>query len=450
MIEHYPRTARLVNRFKLGADPEFVMSDAWGHYVFAENLGMTTLTAFGCDMAGRQAEIRAYPSRFALEVIASIMDSLRWMAYVYPQSLDANWNAVAFNGRDGCGGHVHFGRRRPNRDLDINTLDQVARLLGKYDVFDRKGIADRREHTHYGDLGDVRPQKHGYEYRTFPTQLSSPWLAYFTLVLSKLSVFVGTPPEDKEGVLKLFKAFECRDDDAAIALRAVELFGFPKQFNTDFKKNWGISLTTTPTKWDRFFFPSMIKPSQRTCESLFNLFTRGIAPLAELPTCNWEPYLLPDKVYKVRVQQHTMGHAPDIAMNLVSKHIPVQIRVGGNFDIGTPIVLPTQKIAKALNQEKIRCTTDRNFDAIYLTIPKEANQSIAACNLIKTILADMNLFPVRRASKLSEGWGPWETVEYAGAKEKPKLGKIVAHITAPQEVVAPRVKKPTYRVEEDF
>src|SRR5208283_5077910 len=53
---------RFVNNFYVGADPEFVfMRD--GKYTPAESMGFDTLKAFGCDMSGRQAEIRAYPSR---------------------------------------------------------------------------------------------------------------------------------------------------------------------------------------------------------------------------------------------------------------------------------------------------------------------------------------------------------------------------------------------------
>src|SRR6266446_1625709 len=168
-ITSYPKTPRLCNRFKLGADPEFTFQGKDGSYIYAENLGLTTLTGFGCDMSGRQAEIRAYPSRFALEVVASIADSLRWMGGVENGvTLGLNWQATAFNGKDGCGGHIHFGRRRPQ-------------------------LRERQTLTpgHYGKAGDIRVTNHGYEYRTPSTPLSSPWLTYFTLVVNKLMVYHG-------------------------------------------------------------------------------------------------------------------------------------------------------------------------------------------------------------------------------------------------------------------
>lgn len=434
-IKHYPNTARLVNRFKLGGDPEFVMADPWGRYVHAETLGMNTLQSFGCDMAGRQAELRAYPSRFALEVVASMLDSLRWMGHVYPASLNNNWNAVTYNGKDGCGGHVHFGRRRPNREKDIEVLDKVNSYLVRAGIFDVKGYCDRMERTHYGRSGDFRVQGHGYEYRTFPTQLSSPWLTYLTLVVSKLAVFTGTPPiagAPKATIVELLKRFEDLDDDAAIVLQAIQMLGMPCQTNTDFKRNWGVSLypSLVETDFSRFFFPSMNKPRQETNEDLFNLFINGAELPVRAPVPTWEPFALPQGVQKIRVQAHTLGHAPDIAMNLLSRFVSVGIYVGDRWTIASPIKLPRDAISRAIRQD-IRFLEDKTYSELSLYIPAGANKSLTECRRIKSILSNIELFPVVRANELATAdWSRWDSlgVEKPKAK-KAKLGRIVAHVT---------------------
>lgn len=440
-IEHFPRTPRLVNRFKLGADPEFVMHDAWGRYVHAETLGMNTLQSFGCDMAGRQAELRAFPSRFALEVVASMCDSLRWMGRVYPESLANNWNAVAFNGKDGCGGHIHFGRRRPNREKDIEVLDKVNNYMVRAGIFDIKGYCDRRERTHYGRQGDFRTQGHGYEYRTFGTQLSSPWLTYLTLVVSKLAVYTGTPPTSdasKATIVDLLSRFEHLDDDAAIALQAIAKLGMPCQTNTDFKQRWGVSPYPVPVTipLNRLYFPSMNAPRQETNEDLFELFVNGKELPVRSPVPTWEPFVLPKDVHKIEVQAHTLGHAPDIGMNLVSKFAPISIYVGDICTIETGFKLPKDAIRRALGVD-VRFVDTPEMKQISFGIGSGANKSLTVCRKIKSVLSDFELFPVVKASNLAvTDWSTWEKLLTTGSKKKKaKLGRIVGHVMRQEEEV---------------
>lgn len=452
-ITSYPRTARLVNRFMLGADPEFVMSDAWGRYIYAETLGMTTLQGFGCDMAGRQAEVRAYPSRFALEVVASVMEALRWMALVHPESLECNWNAVAYNGKDGCGGHVHFGRRRPNRKSDIKVLDSVTDYLLESNVLDKEGFAQRQTGTHFGQHGDFRPQRHDYEYRTLPTQLSSPWLTYFTLVVSKLAVFSGVTPliGPSSAFIDMLKQYEDRDDDAAIALQAIKQHGLPRQTRTDFKVNWGITryLNLPKVAFDKFFFPSMFEPRRETCEDLFELLIHGKALPVRMPVPNWEPYALPNDVFKVGVQPHTLGHAPDVAMNLLSKGVKVRVNVHQADAIYTPIPLPKAKIRKAWGSQ-IHYREGREYDSIQLYLSTETNKSLERCRKAKAILSDPELFPVCKPDQLNKvDWSRWTSMNGKSTKPEPaKLGRVVAHVIG--KPLEPKIPKSRYADEGDF
>src|SRR6266478_6571306 len=392
-ITSYPKTPRLVNRFCLGGDPEFTFQGKDGSYIYAENLGLTTLTGFGCDMSGRQAEIRAYPSRFALEVVASIADSLRWMGAVQSGStLAYNWQATAYNGKDSCGGHIHFGRRRPQlRQLDTDILDSTTKRLLHEGIFDRYSFVERqRTPGHYGKAGDIRVTNHGYEYRTPSTPLSSPWLTYFTLVVNKLMVYHGqslTNPKPVEGFVELLKMYEDVDDDAAIALSALRKFGIPRESKEDFKGKWGVSSGLPALEKCNRFFPSMIKGEDSTCRELFRHFMDGLDIPCRWPKPTWGPYFLPIGFQPVNVQPHTLGHLPDVAMNLISKNITVSVNVGDRFTIHSGIPLPLKEIGEALSTgvSDVRSRPPLSVPAIVLTVPGNFKNSLTQCKLLHDV-----------------------------------------------------------------
>ncbi len=297
----FPTAPRLVNHFSLGADPEFAFVDKNQRYIHAEKLGMNTLLPFGCDMAGRQAELRAYSSRFVLEVVASLVDTLRWIPSFYATN-SLQWLAPAFINRDGCGGHVHFGRKRPTRDAEIDILNSITNLLTKMGVFDIQGTKDRTDLTNFGKLGDFRFQSHGYEYRTFPTWLSSPWVAYLTLVISKLALHFGTPityvnGKEKIQLINLLRLYRYLDDDAAIALKAWSLWGTPQYNAMCFKTRWGVYdgpvySALNKKNIQEYYFPSSLKPEEATIRELLYLFLTGTPLKLRDPQPTWEPFQL--------------------------------------------------------------------------------------------------------------------------------------------------------------
>ncbi len=445
-ITSYPRTPRLVNRFKLGADPEFTFQGKDGSYIYAENLGLTTLTGFGCDMSGRQAEIRAYPSRFALEVVASIADSLRWMGTVGNGAVLAlNWQATAFNGKDGCGGHIHFGRRRPQlRELDTNILDSTTKRLLHEGVFDRHSFLERqRTPGHYGKAGDIRVTNHGYEYRTPSTPLSSPWLTYFTLVVNKLMVYHGQSsmqPKAAEWFIELLKLYEDKDDDAAIVLSALRKFGIPRESKEDFKGKWGVSSgLPDPEKCTRFF-PSMIKGEESTCRELFRHFMDGLDIPCRWPKPTWEPYFLPKGFQLVNMQPHTLGHLPDVGMNLISKGVTVNVSVSDRFTINSGIPLPIKEIKEALiaGISDIRYTSSLTAPAISIGVPKNFKDSLTQCKLLHDVLSNTELFPVCKAENFSQtDWSKWDNLKPATMAPNIMQGKVIAKVEGKKKVVAP-------------
>ena len=182
-----PKVLRLINRFSIGADPEFSLEEK-GEQVYGSTLGLKTGLAYGADLNGRLLELRPSPSRFALEVVASLWSTLKWFYRTVPTARNTVWVAGAWHNQDGLGGHVHLGQKKKPTD-EIKALDTVVRILAGAEVYNERHLLLRRERSEYGRWGDIRPQPHGYEYRVFPSWLGSPLEAYLSLVLSKLVVY---------------------------------------------------------------------------------------------------------------------------------------------------------------------------------------------------------------------------------------------------------------------
>jgi hypothetical protein len=449
-IEIYPRTARLVNRFSLGSDPEFILNSASGKYVYAESCGLTTSRAFGADMAGRQAEIRAYPSKFALKVVASIVDSLRWMAYVHlAETGPLVWSAISYNGKDGCGGHIHLGRRRPNRQEDAKLLDELCGTLIRTGVFNKRLFDNRAYNTHYGKYGDIRPQSHGYEYRTLPTQMASPWLTYFVLVVNKLLIYDRNLSKT---IPELLYEYKDRDDDAAIALQALQKWGMPTEDTSDFRTRWGVPMwdasQLVPNSLDDRFFPSVIKPEEDTCHELFEYLTQGTQMPLRTPPPTWEPYRLPMGFYNLKAMKHTLGHLPDVIKDLVSKGRRVELAVSEDyFGIYHDVPLPQREIRQALGShvDRVAFYPQAN-EGIKIYVPRGFNKSLGQCKMLHDLLSNTNLFPVCKAVDYKTvDWSRWDNPS-VGTPKAP-LGRLKEHFVGkpPEPKVEPVVRKrPVY------
>lgn len=309
-FESLPCSHRLVNRFMIGADPEFVLVDPIrGTHVSMEGLGLHVGPAFGSDLCGRIAELRPAPSRFVLDVVASIMTELRWMALTNTSLREYNWVSKPYIGRDGVGGHVHLGRKRAEyQDKEIKALDRLFQILTTGEVFHKEGVAERRRQTKYGHLGDFRPQRHGYEYRSMPTWLESPWLAYLTLTMAKLTTYNPTLVSGtianvapRKFIRNLLAFYKSMDDDALIAYNALETLGFPVQLGTDFRPAWGLVYPEDVTLKAQYI-PEIIEGSTEDKEALFNHFQTGRPIQPTIPVAYWKKDLPTD--YELALHYH--------------------------------------------------------------------------------------------------------------------------------------------------
>jgi Phage phiEco32-like COOH.NH2 ligase-type 2 len=308
---------RLINHFMLGADPEFVFTDGNQRYD-ARDVGLRAGPAFGADNNGRLVELRAAPSRHALAVLASMWLALRWMPIFYPDVLRFVWRAGSYYASDGLGGHVHFGRKRLKlRDREVAVLDRLSHLMFQAGLFDREEGRLRVQRAQgapaghpYGALGDVRSQAHGYEYRTLPSWIDNPWLAYFVLVASKLVVqrpeyVAPLAPRDHEltaeqarNQLRLLLAYYAPlDDDARLAFAILMRQGPPRHGSgQDLKPSWGIysnNIFGTAPQGAPDVLPTVIEPTPEDLRELADSMLTGRLP-EELPLrANWAPLTLP-------------------------------------------------------------------------------------------------------------------------------------------------------------
>jgi Phage phiEco32-like COOH.NH2 ligase-type 2 len=430
----------LINRFMIGADPEYVYTSITGDYVFAQELELDTLTAFGCDMSGRQAELRAHPSKFALEVLASVLDTLRWAWAMRSNTRTYNWNAscyVNIAGRsDGCGGHIHFGRKRPQRKNEILALDGITKVLVSAGVLDRDGHMNRQQRTDYGKYGDFRLQDHGYEYRTMPTWLSNPLVAYTSLVASKLAVLLHSPLKAIRPRLQLeslVRSFQTKDDDAAILAKALEVIGFPTHDGSNFAPRWGLG-SPTNVDYHKHYVPTSIPPDPTTVQELYEYFVRGTPIPVRNPRPTWDLYTLPKDVYKATGQPHYSG-IPEIAQGLLSNGVKLHVGTPVHtMVIQSQVTLDPRKVQSwfreifgphgQVDYQQLRATPARTPQIIVMpmaSIMKDRKANLHICRKVKQFLANPEVFPVCLAKDFSKtkflpSYAPKEGVkrQYAG------------------------------------
>jgi hypothetical protein len=265
------RPRRLINHFKIGADPEFhlVAQHARRRIAAAEFVEAGGDGIYGADGSGRQAELRAYPSRSVLEVVTSLGEALyAFYANVRPVR-DLIWWPVPFAFGDGCGGHIHFGRmRKPLQKIEVARLNNVTRSLLDAMILDSEGQQQRVESTRYGDYGDVRAQPFGYEYRTMPVWLQSPATAHCVLTAAKLAVLhTGAFPKTREHWALFFRLYAGKDDDARLAQYAVQ---HTQCTVTCCRPNWGLT-NLNPTPVPAFLAP----PSPRNVQAVETAIRTG-------------------------------------------------------------------------------------------------------------------------------------------------------------------------------
>lgn len=424
---------RYVNRFKVGADPEFVFVTQ-GTRMDARGLGLQQGLAFGMDNNGRLVEIRPYPSRSALNVVASILSTLRWMAVLKPETLKYEWTAGAWVQGDGIGGHVHFGRKRPGRDMEVKALDALDDELIAVRAYPVQEVARRRQGDghgqHYGLPGDIRLQLHGYEYRSFPSWLDSPELAFLTITLSKLVVQnpeltqgympLISPDRHFQRIRNLLAYYKDTDDDARLALCMISK-KLPFHLGGDFKKRWGIDgavLGPTPAIE---FIPSSVKPSVDEIKEVFQHLMGERPLLNRVPVPNWGP-LVPLEGYEMVMKRtNTYGAKGlgelvwDVCQHKEFRHSFVSIKLGTGvfFSIPRSLAARLPEGWKKFCGERVAVHSD---DAVIYSYEK--SREAATFSECRRLLLE-TVFPFWKIGQIkSDSWEQW--LAGAGKKKAPK------------------------------
>lgn len=440
-------TPRLVNHFMLGADPEFVFAHG-GKRRDASAFRLKTGLFVGADQNGRLVEVRPKADRSALRVVASILSSLRWLAALKPDTLAYNWEAGAWKYDDGIGGHIHFGRKTPNRALEIIALNGLAHVLYSLGVFPADEQARRMQgdahRQRYGLPSDYRLQVHGYEYRSLPSWLDSPWLAYLCIVLGKLAVHqpeLVAPWEAHmqptvDNLRNLLGYYKGLDDDAALALYALDILGLPQHIGGDFKGRWGIHALQVTTRKDINVWPTSVAPSADDVQDLFNYFTLGSPPEYRQPKASWAPTTVPDDFVLCTDNQDTRGQVGvgELLWDMVCHvHHPVTI-VGS--DHKNLMWISPDLVAKMPPDWKQRIHAIA--PGIQVSRANEGNRKIGISKdlrqakkiqLTKAVLTS-GLFPLWRVSEATEE-------KFRAWRQVPQAPKVVATVNRGVQVYPP-------------
>ena len=446
-----PVGQRLANHFMLGADPEFVFHDS-AQRKDARQFGLKAGPAFGADNNGRLVELRPQPSRSALSVLASLWLAMRWMTVFHPATLNENWRSGGFYEGDGLGGHIHFGRKRIKfRDREVAVLDRLTHLQFVAGVFDREEgrLRVRRAQGFpvgqpYGALSDVRQQPHGYEYRTLPSWIDNPWLAYFNLVVAKLAVAfpdmvapLSTTDAELSGerarsqMRMLLAYFSPTDDDARLATTILTARGFPQHASgLDFKANWGLFVGPLQTKMKVVapkVFPECIPPSPEDETELALSMFEGRPPEALALKPSWVPSDLPLGYVHAITEIDTKG-APglgEFVMQLCCRQDdPVRFKGLGHGPLAFSLPKSLIRHPKALElTRKIGMGMDFRADDRHICINASKDFPLERLLEARTHIVESGLFPLWDISNVQvESYGIWQRAQDQGRSRK--LGKV--------------------------
>lgn len=461
-----PKEPRLVNRYLIGADPEFFMVDTAGRYSHAEAHGLNTLTAFGCDLAGRQAELRVAPSRFIVESIASIVETLRWMVTAYPSTGETIWSSLPFlaggpHGVDGAGGHVHLGRKNCVLEDQVGSLDGATKLCLHSGILSLELFNQRQKATVYGKWGDHRIQPFGFEYRTPPTWMSNPRTAYLVLVLHKLCSYHPTPlkvPESKgkaqQQVLNLLRLYRGLDDDAALALRSIQTLGWPVEESNDFKGRWGVE-KLGPNRVGmapgRYFYPPVIGAAEPTTQQVFDFLngsTKEMPKAAGVVT--WDMHEVPKGVKLISMSPHTK-HLDNFCCGLMAFRWDCTFQASHthNLTVQGPLdYFNLKELDKAFESLELKVTLTEHPKQMGIFIPIRFLQDEVRPEMrkqIRNILGNGKLLPLFKPDE----WKDFDQSRWQTPPVKPEiatLGKKIADLQGEVQEKKPAEEGRQYKV----
>jgi hypothetical protein len=255
--DNMPTATKLLNPFRVGADPEFAALDSSGWIVSMDGL-VPQHGAIGYDHGGRLAEVHPLASRSCEQLVKNISKILHGEHSKRLQPY--RWRAGAVIGdqfRKEClGGHVHLDIPLVDARANLDALDCFTKQIEGVEMLPSAECAERRKlfGGQYGNMnggdGHVRAagRKNRLEYRAVASWLFSPRTALFCTTGYKLAAFSPSTARDflkgEASNIKLrrfFEAFRGKDDDADRIIAGIELGGvkrFKEKHDADIKTTW--------------------------------------------------------------------------------------------------------------------------------------------------------------------------------------------------------------------
>lgn len=274
----------VVNNFRVGCDPEFVVLDENSRLM---NTGRYVPRSgeIGYDHGGDVVELRPTPTMGTFMLVRNLKNLINKAEGMIPQGgkfRAGAWLEFPENERRervSLGGHVHLDispyenetlqRTSEEHLLRIAALDHLTHRLEALDILPKNESALRRRGT-YGKFGDYRVQRNGAndvpperantynvgkrsqyhtEYRTMASWLHDPKVAYICLTAAKLAAAEPAFAIETlgrvhswEAFKKWFEALAPRDVNAQRALDKVLSAGGLKSLqvdpSSDFRPRW--------------------------------------------------------------------------------------------------------------------------------------------------------------------------------------------------------------------
>lgn len=183
--------------FKVGTDIEFLMFDKKGNLIKSNDY-VDEKSDFGADANGRNWEVRSVPSLNPIKVVNSVKTIMQDAINNDPNYFNWNWIGRSFYDGLPMGTHIHFGLKQDMIDFTqaANCLDNYLGCLTLLLEDKTEGVLRRSynkspagNNVSYGKMGDIRKKKHGFEYRTPSSCISSPHALKGLLCLGKTIIF---------------------------------------------------------------------------------------------------------------------------------------------------------------------------------------------------------------------------------------------------------------------
>lgn len=209
---------KLVNTFKVGADPELAALNPPNLINTQQGRRVEPTGYFGWDHGGYVLEPHPEPNLSVREVCHNIRKCLDYIWYQFPDYKFRGGAYVKAPERGvPLGGHVHLDFPRPTPP-QIVALDMITESFEKLDILPEAEGKVRFADGGYGRKGDVRAEHGHMEYRSMCSWLFSPKAAMLCMTGAKLASFapqsLEKPFTSSRRLKEWFERFKGSDDDA--------------------------------------------------------------------------------------------------------------------------------------------------------------------------------------------------------------------------------------------